>query len=199
MHSRNIQHPIDGGESFWSRRHGHEFSGHLVPFGAEIIFKPPKAKDPHLKFEPVGSRGVFLGYALNPGGRFDGDYLCAKLEDFADMQNVRVFQVKGINPVMPFVFPLRTAANEAMQLRLREREVNTIENDEPGPQPVEDEEYDVREMDDDDAETSSRSPRWLRRGSRRPGADPDSGGATYAHSRGAQSAAGAREPRRAPD
>ena len=84
MHSRNIEHPLDGGMSFWARRHGHEFSGHLVPFGAEIIFKPPKIKDPHLKFDPVGSRGVFLGYALNPGGRFDGDYLCAKLEDFVD-------------------------------------------------------------------------------------------------------------------
>ena len=62
---------------------------------------------------------------------------------------MRVFQVKEISHVTPYVFPLRAAANEAMEKRLREREVDTIENDEPGPQPVADEEHDVQDMDDD--------------------------------------------------
>ena len=105
MHGRNIEQPASGSPSFWARRHGYEFEGLVIPFGAEIVFKPPKIKDPHLNFEPSGARGVFLGYAINPGGRFDGDYLCAKLDDFVSRQHVRVFQVKEVSVTSPITFP----------------------------------------------------------------------------------------------
>jgi len=58
---RNVLPGARGEKSLHEVRHGKAYDGPLIPFGAEVIFKPPKAKLKPRKFEPSGQRGTFLG------------------------------------------------------------------------------------------------------------------------------------------
>ena len=117
--SRNIEAHVPSEESDgpkqspWERRHKQgPFKGLKIPFGALIDFKPtpvgvqtlkkttegdvkdkPERLDP--KFSPKAVPGVFLGYFVLPGGRWRGDYLAARLEDFQDPKR-KTFQIQRI-------------------------------------------------------------------------------------------------------
>ena len=55
----------DGNESPWSLTHKKgEFTGHKIPFGARVFFKPNdiRPNDVPGKNEPDGLEGVFGGY-----------------------------------------------------------------------------------------------------------------------------------------
>lgn len=67
------------------KRHGAEFPGQLIPFGAGVFFLPAPTKGMNSKAAPKLSYGVFLGYRLAPGGRWNGEYVVADLVDFANM------------------------------------------------------------------------------------------------------------------
>ncbi len=53
---------------------GH-FKGTQPPLGTEVVFLPnPVIEDEKPRFVPRGIPGVFLGWKMNPGGRWSGEY-----------------------------------------------------------------------------------------------------------------------------
>ena len=58
------------------------FPGQLVPCGAKILFwnNPKRADNSSGKMSPTANDCVFLGYHIQPGFAWKGEYLVAKLE-----------------------------------------------------------------------------------------------------------------------
>ena len=86
MHSAGF--PAVGGEQLenaWSRRHHKEFHGQRIPFGCGVFFKPAVTKYHLDKANARACYGVFLGYRLAPGCRWNGEYLVADLSDFVHL------------------------------------------------------------------------------------------------------------------
>ncbi len=63
-------------------RHGVHFPWRSIPCGQLVYYVPAPTKDNRGKAEPSMQAGIFLGYRLAPGGRWEGDYLVADLNDF---------------------------------------------------------------------------------------------------------------------
>ena len=85
--SENITPDMDGdyrGISNWEIRHrGSQFKGLHLPFGCLVNFEPtPDKADDLPKASPRGIPGVFMGWKLNPGGMWNGEYLVAPLTAF---------------------------------------------------------------------------------------------------------------------
>ena len=78
------------GDSAWNRRHqkGQVEAEHpdikIIPFGARVRYKPQPSYSKYYrsKFDPEGRVGIFMGYELQPGGTWSGDYLVADISDF---------------------------------------------------------------------------------------------------------------------
>ena len=124
-HSLNTT--IKDGDSPWNRRHkAGQFAGKRIPFGALVDIRPPEPVLKQMpKFGPRTVPAVFLGYHLNPGGRWRSEYLAAPLEDFKTDSEVaksdtassagkrkrvvRIFRVKEVVATTgrPWNFPLR--------------------------------------------------------------------------------------------
>ena len=97
-----------------------------IPFGCRVFFKssPISARQPS-KFEGDAAAGVFLGYVLDPGGKWSGEYYVVDLSAFAGKPlhratpaaklKVHVQRVRELNPVSPedVYFPLRNAYEKA--------------------------------------------------------------------------------------
>ena len=92
------------------------FTGLRLPFGCLIDFKPSPVKGKtDAKFAPTSVPGLFVGYNLQPGGRFKGDYLVISLADAKRLlekpKSARIFvqRVKEIyiNPDEGYVFPMK--------------------------------------------------------------------------------------------
>ena len=67
---------VDGeGVSPWSRTHGRDFKGTLVPFGSKVFFKSTTDLVKKQKFEDRAIVGVFAGYEITPGYGWSGIYL----------------------------------------------------------------------------------------------------------------------------
>ena len=70
------------GDSCYSRRPGKgHFKGLQIPFGALVDFMPQN----DMKIESFGNKtiqGIFLGYHIQPGGLWNGDYIVADCEPF---------------------------------------------------------------------------------------------------------------------
>ena len=72
------------------------------------------------KFEPRSVPGLFIGWVLQPGGKFKGDYLAISLEDMKTLlqkpKNARIFvqRIKEIyhNEAEGFIFPLKKQYDE---------------------------------------------------------------------------------------
>ena len=122
---QNVRADKELGKSLWMARHGVDFPGELVPFGAEVSFIAPttgKDSKSKLRFSPK-NRGVFLGHELASGCKFKNSYMVAPLEDFdhksfiADagghwtVQVIRVDRVRMVPPIenskLPVAFPLK--------------------------------------------------------------------------------------------
>ena len=61
------------GDSPWKLRHGREFQGKRIPFGALVHFHLAPDRAPPSKFSPRGTLCVFLGYFPQPGGLWKGE------------------------------------------------------------------------------------------------------------------------------
>ena len=110
--AHNIQdHPEI--KSPWDLRFGEKFKGPNIPFGARIDYwtgprlKPKK----DMRFEPTSNPGVFMGYAIQPGFIWRGEYLVASLKDLMEKEFTDSVQVNRVNQITvpdgPFVFPLK--------------------------------------------------------------------------------------------
>ena len=67
---------IDGDSCYNRRRRKGHFKGLNIPFGALVDFMPHS----DIKIESFGGKtiqGIFLGYHIQPGGLWDGDYIVA--------------------------------------------------------------------------------------------------------------------------
>lgn len=123
----NACRQLNGAEAPWKLRFGEEFQGLHVPFGAKILFwnNPARADNTAGKLSPTANDGIFLGYHIQPGHQWKGEYLVAKLEalDYhAANGSITVQRTRQmILPSGGYVFPLR-AQQEAS-----------------GPQPIRDE------------------------------------------------------------
>ena len=66
-------------------RFGEDFKGHVIPFGAKIDFMPTPTNQRPQDQKGIWSKktltGVFLWYNTQ-GGKWDGTYACAALEEF---------------------------------------------------------------------------------------------------------------------
>ena len=108
------------GLSPWeSRFGGRKFHGQRIPFGALVDFRPSPIQGSPAKFSPRATPGVFLGYVLQPGGRWRGDYLAAKLSDFAsgvesNWRSVSIHRIReAVGPENKnWEFPLRSVYDE---------------------------------------------------------------------------------------
>ncbi|CAE7242242.1 JNK [Symbiodinium sp. CCMP2592] len=76
--------------------------------GAEVDQRLSSYQRPS-KFSPTSKPGIFLGYHFENGGKWDGDYIVADLEDFKrDALRASVHQVKKIycSPKERWTFPM---------------------------------------------------------------------------------------------
>ena len=80
----NCTAPDPGVETAWEKRHkAGKFPGKVLPFGCAIHFKPSESLASKLpKFGPGGIPGIFQGYHMQPGGKWNGEYLVAWIEHF---------------------------------------------------------------------------------------------------------------------
>jgi len=78
----NASPQLDGSESPWQLRFGEEFPAMHIPFGAKVLFwnNPKRADNTAGKLPPTSNEGIFLGYYIQPGHDWKGEYLVAKLE-----------------------------------------------------------------------------------------------------------------------
>ena len=81
-HIENITQDEEG-NSPWFTRYQEPFAGKAIPFGCGVYFLPTKYSNS--KAVPSMSYGIFLGYRLAPGGRWNGQYLVADIYDFIGM------------------------------------------------------------------------------------------------------------------
>ena len=78
----NASPQLDGSESPWQLRFGEEFPALHIPFCAKVLFwnNPKRADNTAGKLSPTANEGLFLGYHIQPGHDWKGEYLVAKLE-----------------------------------------------------------------------------------------------------------------------
>ena len=72
-------------ESVYYEIHDQRLPGKLIPFGCMVYYVPSPTKDKRAKMENRLCAGIFLGYRTSPGGKWDGDYLVADLNDFSGL------------------------------------------------------------------------------------------------------------------
>lgn len=111
--SMNISAIMHYGTKPYYARFGHSFPGHRVPFGASIgymrINRDTKADRIH-PFSSTTSRGLLMGYHLNPGGSWSGDYLVLDEDLVRHADNINSLQpvrVKDIIVPSYFTFPMK--------------------------------------------------------------------------------------------
>ncbi len=112
---------IVNGDSAWNKRHKKgRFKGMQFPFGALVDFMP----QPDVRVESMGPKtlpGVFIGYHVNPGGEWSGDYLVADLAYFREnpdvvRSKVKIHRIKEAVPILDgkFVFPVAVWRHERL-------------------------------------------------------------------------------------
>ena len=75
-HAHNIK--LTNGDSPWNKRHQkRHFDKHkVIPFGCVVDYLPkPEVVRAMPKFEARACQGIFVGYYLQPGGEWKGEYL----------------------------------------------------------------------------------------------------------------------------
>lgn len=78
--------PRDGKPSPYALRYTEEFTGLLLPIGCGVCYCPTKTRYSHVnKMEPRLCYGVFMGYDLDYGYRWNGLYMVADIDDFINL------------------------------------------------------------------------------------------------------------------
>ena len=110
-----------GAKSAWDWTHGEDFQAPLIPFGSLVYFIPNKAQgfSSH-KLDPRGVPGVFAGYGIKDGYRWDKHFHIWPLCDFGDadlsldappssFRRLTCHMVKEVSvPQSPVEFPLKS-------------------------------------------------------------------------------------------
>ena len=122
---------LEIGSSPWTKRHGVAFKGPLIPFGCLVDMKPSAARvgKQTAKFEAKTMPGIFLGYLVQPGGRWVGDFAVApfaplggcKLEEQWKAASVHKIKEVYYNKDKAAEFPLKPIHD--LETRLVDKEV----------------------------------------------------------------------------
>ena len=110
----------------------------MIPFGAKILFwnNPKRVDNTSGKTSPTANDGIFLGYHIQPGFAWKGEYLVAKLEalDYhAETGSITVQRARRVELIAGgFVFPLR-ALKEAKEPKPDRLADNVIADPRPIP------------------------------------------------------------------
>ena len=103
---RNLRPDPEDGISPYQRKHGIAFAGRRIPFGAIVDLQPQpdifKTRD---DFLPRRIPGIFVGYHVQPGNEWSGDYLVCDLDSFvgpngsidATPRQARVQRIKEVS------------------------------------------------------------------------------------------------------
>jgi len=89
------------GDSPWNRRHGKgRFTGPLFPFGCIVDYLPkPEAVKGLPKFDTRASPGILVGYYLQPGGQWKGEFQVFPKDKFEDFDWERPRNLKELIPL----------------------------------------------------------------------------------------------------
>ena len=88
---------VSDGDSPWNKRHqkGNFDEKKVIPFGCIVDDLPkPEVVRAIPKFEARACQGIFVGYHLQPGGEWKGEYLVFRLGLFDDY-NYDWYQTNG--------------------------------------------------------------------------------------------------------
>ena len=106
----NAVKQLNGDDAPWSIRYRKDFEGLEVPFGCLVFFWEGKPEPTKGKFAPNGKKGVFLGYHIQSGHVWRGEYLVANLDGlsfFLEDGHVKLIRTKRIAiPDGDYLFPL---------------------------------------------------------------------------------------------
>ena len=134
----NATPQLNGDDAPWKLRFDEDFPGQLIPFRAKILFwnNPKRVDNTSGKTSPTANDGIFLGYHVQLGLAWKGEYLVAKLEalDYhAENGSITVQPARRIELIEGgFVFPLR-ALKEAKGPKPDRLEDNVIADPRPIP------------------------------------------------------------------
>lgn len=134
----NASPQLNGDEAPWKLRFGEDFPGQLVPFGAKVLFwnHTKRVDNTAGKMSPTANDGIFLGYYVQPGFAWNGEYFVAKLEDLdyhAENGSITVQRACRVELAEDgFVFPLR-ALQEAKEPKPDRLEDNVVSESRPIP------------------------------------------------------------------
>jgi len=95
---RNIVDTLANGHTAYHNRFGIDFPGPLIPFGAEIRYKPSSPGDKEMVHE-LGDKmlpGIFMGYDQQAGGGWSGDLLLANQEEIRSAEHTGEIYVRRI-------------------------------------------------------------------------------------------------------
>ena len=115
----NILPQLNGNDSPWHLRFHKTFDEAEIPFGAKVLFwnNPARADNQAGKTSPTSNQGVFLGYHIQPGFAWKGEFLVAKLEGLdyhIEHASLTVQRTKRIElPTDEFIFPMRLLKDPA--------------------------------------------------------------------------------------
>ena len=110
-----ISNQRDGGPSPYWLRHGEDFGGWRLPLGSLVHYRPPRPvlKGLH-KMAPRSIPGVFVGWHVEPGCTWGGDYLVIPLAAFKSpgRKMYNSHRIKELVSFDPMDFPLQAALIE---------------------------------------------------------------------------------------
>ena len=134
----NATPQLNGDDAPWKLHFDEDFPCLLIPFGAKILFwnNPKRVDNTSGKTSPTANDGIFLGYHIQPGFAWKGEYLVAKLEalDYhAENGSITVQRARRVELIEGgFVFPLR-ALKEAKEPKPDRLADNVIADPRPIP------------------------------------------------------------------
>ena len=116
--AHNVQLSLGNEQTPWERRFEEAFVGPLVPFGCKVLFwnNTSRLDDSSGKTSPRACEGLFLGYHMQPGHKWKGEFLVCKLEaaDYhLDNASITVQRVRKVELEGGVIFPIRAAKDAA--------------------------------------------------------------------------------------
>ena len=117
----NIVKQLNGNDPPWTLRFDNGFLGRQLPFGCLLFFWEGKYEPKRGKFAPNAKRGVFLGYNIQAGHVWRGEYLVANvdsLEYFLKEGHLKTIRTKRVAlPNGDFIFPLHFKEKPILDLQ----------------------------------------------------------------------------------
>ena len=107
----NLTKRVDADAIPWDSRFGEPFGGMNVPFGAKVLYwnDPKRKATAPTKFGPSSAEGVLLGYHIQPGFIWKGDYIVTPVEGLRDALEIGKLPMLRVNrmeiPVGDHSFP----------------------------------------------------------------------------------------------